>query len=437
MNFIENGEGTGRATLAATDYVTLLKPRTTLTINEIDATEISISTSGIATIPVSGRVFDPIADNMPRGSVTDGCADIDSVSIYLGQELLHTEQVRTSDSGQATFWKQHRSTGIFGPVLLQVRAVGSQELRVVTSRNAAGSSSEAFIRIDFSETLQASLIAGGFESSDGMNSAMQLGATVAISAYQASEARPFTLKMAGLDGDINDYRVSLAGAEFELNEKPEGVVLKGPSTEHFYAWIEDEPPFKGQLAILFYDSKTQRVQVRYSPVAAALINDVPNALQAHLKKVENQGAWKEIRKNAKVIPISLKIKNQPDWIAEGFTGNLMGPKENAGDNRLLFQRAIGLLRQPVDVEEMWIGTKGLSVVDLKKFWDPDAIAQIEQEGEGRVVVAISLANGPTEVILNDQQTKSDITKIFNSNKYDKAAITVAGAKEGSVLLRLQ
>ena len=62
-----------------------------------------------ANIQISGKVHDAIADNMPRGYVSAGLADIDSVSI-LEDDLVvvgPTDIIAQTTSDES-FWSQHR-----------------------------------------------------------------------------------------------------------------------------------------------------------------------------------------------------------------------------------------------------------------------------------------------------------------------------------------
>ena len=61
--------------------------------------------NGFATLTLNGIVRDPIADNMPRGKVTEGRADIDAVDVYVNGVLCEEAiAVDGQDDGPGAFW---------------------------------------------------------------------------------------------------------------------------------------------------------------------------------------------------------------------------------------------------------------------------------------------------------------------------------------------
>jgi len=81
-----------------------------------------------------------IADNVPRGKVSEGRADIDSVAVYVdGQFYEDAVQVTGQDDGQPAFWRQHPYKGTFAPISVNIPLEeGTHIIRVETSPNAAG-----------------------------------------------------------------------------------------------------------------------------------------------------------------------------------------------------------------------------------------------------------------------------------------------------------
>jgi hypothetical protein len=96
--------------------------------------------NGVATVALSGFVKDPIADNVPRGKVSEGRADIDSVAVYEdGQVYEDAVPLTGQDDGAASFWRQHPYKGTFAPITVNIPLEeGTHIIRVETSPNAAG-----------------------------------------------------------------------------------------------------------------------------------------------------------------------------------------------------------------------------------------------------------------------------------------------------------
>ena len=80
---------------------------------------------------------DPIADNVPRGKVSEGLADIDSVEVYVNGSLYEEAvAVNGQDDGPGAFWHQHPYRGVFGPISVRIPLEeGTHIIRVETTRN--------------------------------------------------------------------------------------------------------------------------------------------------------------------------------------------------------------------------------------------------------------------------------------------------------------
>jgi hypothetical protein len=81
-----------------------------------------------------------IADNIPRGKVSEGRADIDSVAVYVdGQVYEDAVPLTGHDDGQPAFWRQHPYKGTFAPITVNIPLEeGTHIIRVETSANATG-----------------------------------------------------------------------------------------------------------------------------------------------------------------------------------------------------------------------------------------------------------------------------------------------------------
>ena len=82
-------------------------------------------------------ISDAIADNVPRGKVSEGRADIDAVEVYVN-DVLYEEAVAVNgqDDGPGAFWHQHPYRGVFGPISVRIPLEeGTHIIRVETTRN--------------------------------------------------------------------------------------------------------------------------------------------------------------------------------------------------------------------------------------------------------------------------------------------------------------
>jgi len=146
MEFVipaEYDEATGlplpNAAPVPTSFVGVSDPRPTVTLDEISSSAVTIA-NGFAKVTVSGFVKDPIADNVPRGKVSEGRADIDFVTVYVdGSVYEDAVPVSGQDDGGAGFWRQHPYKGTFAPITVSMPLEeGTHIIRVETSPNAAG-----------------------------------------------------------------------------------------------------------------------------------------------------------------------------------------------------------------------------------------------------------------------------------------------------------
>ncbi len=128
-----NAQPTDTTSLGVSD------PRPIVVLDDIQPGDVSIS-GGIATVTLRGTVRDPIADNTPRGKVSEGKADIDSVKIIVnGYDDGTTVSVEAQADGAATFFRRHPYKGQFGPVAVTFPATrGTHTISIETSENAAG-----------------------------------------------------------------------------------------------------------------------------------------------------------------------------------------------------------------------------------------------------------------------------------------------------------
>ncbi|NQT19445.1 MAG: hypothetical protein HQ592_07055 [Planctomycetes bacterium] len=154
----ETGLPAAGAEPVPTQFIGVSDPRPTVTLDALSSYDVSIG-AGTATVTISGVVKDPIADNIPRGYVADGLADIDSVQVYLdGETYGGTETVTATDDGDPTFWRQHPYKGELPSLGVQIPLEeGTHIIRVETSDNAAGNSGFDEVTI----TLEKRVIPGG------------------------------------------------------------------------------------------------------------------------------------------------------------------------------------------------------------------------------------------------------------------------------------
>jgi len=87
----------------------------------------------MATVVITGEVFDPIADNFPRKPISEGGADIETVSIFVDNVLRKQVSVTTDPAYEQThssFWRQHAFRGTFQATLSLV----AKETRIIVIR---------------------------------------------------------------------------------------------------------------------------------------------------------------------------------------------------------------------------------------------------------------------------------------------------------------
>jgi hypothetical protein len=135
----ETGVPNPNAGAVPTDFVGVSDPRPTVTLEEVSNSSVRLY-GDHAEITLSGIVKDPIADNVPRGKVSEGRADIDSVAVYVdGQVYEDAVPLTPQDDGAASFWRQHPYKGTFNPITVNIPLEeGTHIIRVETSANAAG-----------------------------------------------------------------------------------------------------------------------------------------------------------------------------------------------------------------------------------------------------------------------------------------------------------
>jgi len=94
-----------------TQFIGVSDPRPTVVLDPVDSSQIIIGESTATVIGLRGCVFDPIADNIPRG----GGADIASVKVYVDGEYVEggDPPVSAFDDNAPSFWRQHPYQGQF------------------------------------------------------------------------------------------------------------------------------------------------------------------------------------------------------------------------------------------------------------------------------------------------------------------------------------
>jgi len=127
------------ADAVATSSVAASDPRPVVVLDELGAEDVSIS-NGSATLTLSGSVRDAIADNTPRGTVSEGRADIETVRVFVnGVEACEPATVQSHEDGEPSLFRRHPYKGTFGPITASFPLCqGTHNITVVTSENAVG-----------------------------------------------------------------------------------------------------------------------------------------------------------------------------------------------------------------------------------------------------------------------------------------------------------
>jgi len=135
----ESGLPAADAGAVPTDFVGVSDPRPTVILDEVSSSQVTVG-GDTAIVVLTGTVRDPIADNVPRGKVSEGLADIDSVQVYVdGEAYGDPVPLSSHDDGPATFWRQHPYKATFRPLIVHIPLEeGTHVVRVETSENAAG-----------------------------------------------------------------------------------------------------------------------------------------------------------------------------------------------------------------------------------------------------------------------------------------------------------
>lgn len=128
----------GLAKPVPTPFIGVSDPRPIVVLDEVRDSDVTIGAE-FATVSLNGYVSDPIADNIPRGTVSQGLADIDTVSVYVNGELDGDYNIVSYDDALPSFWRQHPYKGSFTIPSVAIPLVeGTHIIRVQTSENAAG-----------------------------------------------------------------------------------------------------------------------------------------------------------------------------------------------------------------------------------------------------------------------------------------------------------
>lgn len=135
---IENDNGPSHnSPRLATNSTGICAPTPKVLLEEYSEQSLAISGDS-ATLQISGTVLDPIADNIPRGTVTSGKADIEQVDITVNGIASAQAQVQATTDGGASFWRQHPYKGTFSSTVETILAQGPHQIDVTCSGNALG-----------------------------------------------------------------------------------------------------------------------------------------------------------------------------------------------------------------------------------------------------------------------------------------------------------
>ncbi|MCX7805798.1 MAG: hypothetical protein N3A38_11495, partial [Planctomycetota bacterium] len=135
---------------------------------------------------------------------------------------------------------------------------------------------------------------------------------VSIPRSIAKGAKCFAVRLAGLPGALEDYRVGILGVEFELNAKPEGIFVKGPSNQTFYVFWN---PNTGYIEIIWHDGTTlHRKELSGDSYRQSPSENIQRTkLEIFLGTKEGETIRREVLKKASyVLPLKLKAKRQPE-----------------------------------------------------------------------------------------------------------------------------
>lgn len=117
-------------------------------LDEVTAADVTVS-GGTATVAVSGTVWDPIADNVPRGTMASGKADIECVQVGVNGSTDGIQAPVTAlADGEASPFRRHPYKGRFGPVNVAIPATSATHtIRAETAANSAGQQGNDCIEI--------------------------------------------------------------------------------------------------------------------------------------------------------------------------------------------------------------------------------------------------------------------------------------------------
>ena len=135
-----NGENPN-AEPVPTQFVGVSDPRPTVKLDPVSVPYIGGNENVI--IQLSGKVHDPIADNVPAGKG----ADIESVKVYVNNQEYSAANVTRVKDAYEGFWKQHAYEGVFTTSAAVPVEEGTHIIRVETSENAAGNKGFAEVAV--------------------------------------------------------------------------------------------------------------------------------------------------------------------------------------------------------------------------------------------------------------------------------------------------
>jgi len=141
----ETGLPAAGAGALPTAFVAVSDPRPSVFLGEVSSGDAVISGNSV-TLTLNPVVRDPIADNVTRGTVGEGLADIESVQVYVdGEESGGARSLIAEADGEPSFWRQHPYKGtVAQPVSVEIPLEeGMHVVRIETSENAAGNTGYA------------------------------------------------------------------------------------------------------------------------------------------------------------------------------------------------------------------------------------------------------------------------------------------------------
>jgi len=195
------------------------EPAPQVILGDISLNDVEID-GEVATVHISGEVFDPIADNFPRRPISYGGADIEEVAVFVdGAECsLHIPVTPDPAYEQAhkSFWRQHPFRGTFDTTI-EIVGKDVKVLVVSTAPNVANYSAMDVAWLYFTPSYQE----GPYVLEDVEN---QEGS-------EPGTYHPFLHRISAKVGRPEDCRFLHRGVETEVEEDDGYYYPKGGSKE--------------------------------------------------------------------------------------------------------------------------------------------------------------------------------------------------------------